>query len=599
MKLVELTLARYRQFIDQRLLIDPNVTTIVGRNDTGKTGLLSHFFDQSVYEGVIAGGDRPLVPGYQGASTAFSMVWHITADDFDSIQFPEEFGTRGAKNLEILFQDQAGPVKHWNYRLDGTPIEAYEGPDERGAPSRKKSFRLRKILPTPLYLGPLRRLVEPHFQMQAYDSPGVVESERERLSFEHRRLSPESILLRVAGVLAFTRNRLESSEPWNGSMRTPPSASQQDLEQKLHQLAERITEKLQTFWRDPSGLIFDIRIVAAGAATYSIIWNVRDGAGLTYHGTGLMWFVSFIVDWLFIEEFPGPLLLLLDEPAGPLHPSAQRVVAKILSSLSSRHQLIYGTHSPFMIDWNFPQRIRLFTRDHDSKRAHIDNKPYAPRLGMPQSVWDPLREAIGVTVGDIVVLGERNILVEGVTEQILLANASAFFETLNKPHIDLAATSIIPYSDSTALKYVIAKARSRQTHAIVLGDSDDHGRSVEHLCTREGVSYLAVGTFSDRTDGDRSIEDVIGTVDYVSAVNEFYRTFDWFVPINVDQVHSEIGNRSLGKYLKDLFAERFERSLDKIGVAIYIAQGMSNLAPDALARLQALVDQLCRSAAAV
>jgi hypothetical protein len=51
--------------------------------------------------------------------------------------------------------------------------------------------------------------------------------------------------------------------------------------------------------------------------------------------------------------------------------------------------------------------------------------------------------------------------------------------------------------------------------------------------------------------------------------------------------------------LKDLFAERFERSFDKIGVAIHIAQGMSNLAPDALARLHALVDQLCRSAAAI
>ena len=432
--------------------------------------------------------------------------------------------------------------------------------------------------------------------MQAYDSPGVVESERERLSFEHRRLSPESILLRVAGILAFTRNRLESNEPGNGSMRRPSSESQQDLEQKLHRLAERITEKLQTFWKDPSGLIFDIRIVAASAGTYSVIWNVRDGAGLTYHGTGLMWFVSFIVDWLFIEDFPGPLLLLLDEPAGPLHPSAQRLVAKILSSISSRHQLIYSTHSPFMIDWNFPQRIRLFTRDHDSKRSHIDNKPYAPGLGMPQSVWDPLREAIGVTVGDIVILGDRNILVEGVTEQILSANASAFFDTLDKPHIDLAVTSIIPYSDSPALKYVIAKARSRRAHTIVLADSDDQGRSVEHLCTRESVSYLAVGTFSDRTDGDKSIEDVIGTAAYVSAVNEFYKTFDWFVPINVDQVHHDIGRRSLGKHLKVLFDERFERSLDKIGVAIQIAQGMSKLPPDALARLQALVDQLCRTA---
>ena len=123
--------------------------------------------------------------------------------------------------------------------------------------------------------------------MQPYDSPGVIDSERERLSFEYRRLSPESILLRVADILAFTRNRLDSNEPWNGPMWRRSSSSQQDLEQKLHRLAARITEKLQTFWTDPPGLIFDIRIIAASVGAYSVIWSVRDGAGLTYHGTGV------------------------------------------------------------------------------------------------------------------------------------------------------------------------------------------------------------------------------------------------------------------------------------------------------------------------
>jgi recombinational DNA repair ATPase RecF len=52
MRLGELRLTRYRQFIDEKLILDPYVTAIVGRNDTGKTGLLDHFFDQCVYEGV-------------------------------------------------------------------------------------------------------------------------------------------------------------------------------------------------------------------------------------------------------------------------------------------------------------------------------------------------------------------------------------------------------------------------------------------------------------------------------------------------------------------------------------------------------------------
>jgi len=61
---------------------------------------------------------------------------------------------------------------------------------------------------------------------------------------------------------------------------------------------------------------------------------------------------------------------------------------------------------------------------------------------------------------------------------------------------------------------------------------------------------------------------VIGTAAYVSSVNQVYKKFNWFVPINVEQVHQEIGTRSLGKYLADFFKARFERSLDKIGVAM-------------------------------
>jgi hypothetical protein len=205
-------------------------------------------------------------------------------------------------------------------------------------------------------------------------------------------------------------------------------------------------------------------------------------------------------------------------------------------------------------------------------------------------VWDPLRETIGVTVGDIAVLGDRNILVEGVTEQILLANASSFFETLGRQHIDLAVTSIIPYSDSTALKYVISKVRSRGAHAIVLADTDDQGLSAERLCPRESVNCLTTGRFSDRTDGDGSIEDVVGIAAYVSAVNDLCQTFDWFVPIKIDQVHREIGTSSLGRYLSDFFKARFERSLDKIGVAVHIAQDVSKLPSDVLSSLQALVE---------
>ena len=47
------------------LVLDPYVTVIVGRKRTpGKTGLLDHFFDQCVYEGVISSAYSSSVLAY-------------------------------------------------------------------------------------------------------------------------------------------------------------------------------------------------------------------------------------------------------------------------------------------------------------------------------------------------------------------------------------------------------------------------------------------------------------------------------------------------------------------------------------------------------
>jgi AAA ATPase domain len=340
---------------------------------------------------------------------------------------------------------------------------------------------------------------------------------------------------------------------------------------------------------DLADLTFKARLAEGPAGTYAVMWTVQDTAGLSYHGTGLLWFITFLVEWLFVEDYPGPLLLLFDEPATPLHPSAQRVAAKLLASISLRHQVIYSTHSPFMIDWNFPQRIRLFGRDHETKRTHIENKPYRPLEGI-QHIWDPLRESIGVTLGDVGILGQANVLVEGVTDQILLANASEMFGSTGKPHFDLARTSIIPYGDSSALGHLIAVARGRGARVVVLTGADEQGARAQRFCHRENVVGITVGDFAERTEGDRSIEDVIGIAAYVGAVNDLYAEFDWFAPIDPDRVQEELVGKSLGKYFQVLFDERFQHGFDKIAVSISIARRLAELPEAVLLRFQSLID---------
>ena len=584
-------LTRYRQFINEHLTVDPQVTVVVGRNDTGKTGLLDHFFHQCVYENVIAGGDRPQVPGYAMSLAAFSMVWDILPEDYDQISFPENFGPRGHHVLELSFQDLNAPGKYWIYRLDGRECEAYEGTTPEGMPIRKEGFRLRHILPTPHYVSVGGSLLQ-QFEMRPYDLPvGPAVLERQQLSFEHRRLTAEAIFLRIAGIRAQTRSLMGLEKPWQAHLGSPSALSPAEINARLQTLSERLTSKLRDWWSDPPGLSFKARLAEGPAGSYAAMWTVQDTAGLTYHGTGLLWFITFLVEWLFVEDYPGPLLLLFDEPATPLHPSAQRVAARLLASISPRHQVIYSTHSPFMIDWNFPQRIRLFTRDHESKRTQIENKPYHPREGI-QHIWDPLRESIGVTLGDVGILGQANVLVEGVSDQVLLANASDAFASRGKPHFDLATTSILPFGDASALGHLIAVARSRAVRVVVLTDADEQGAKARRLCEREAVVCISVGDFAERADGDRSVEDVLGTAVYVAAVNDLYRRFHWFAPIDDGRVQEELAGRSLGRYFQALFEERFQHRFDKIAVAISIAQMLAKLPDDVLLRFQSLIERI-------
>ncbi len=311
-------------------------------------------------------------------------------------------------------------------------------------------------------------------------------------------------------------------------------------------------------------------------------------------GDGIRWFVCFLIDLLWLELQTEQLILLIDEPATPLHPGAQRIVAKMIGDVSHIYQVVYSTHSPFMIDWNFPQRVRLLVRDHESRRTHINNKPYAANSG--ERIWDPLRQATGVTVGDIAVVSEKNIFIEGISDQILLANYARILRITGRANLDLATVALLPYSDRMGLEAIDHQARRLAGKRVVLVDDDEQGAECEKYCKKRSLPCLTVRAFVDRIGiGKSSIEDVVGLPDYLVAVNSFYADFDWFKPITVADV-AENGSFGVVPLLNLLFTQRWDRKLDKVGVAIELSsriEDASEVSAERFRRLiQALLDTL-------
>src|SRR5262249_33939970 len=72
---------------------------------------------------------------------------------------------------------------------------------------------------------------------------------------------------------------------------------------------------------------------------------------------GFIWFFSFLVSFSQVKKAQPDAVILLDEPALNLHGKAQSDLLRYIEEkLMPDHQVIYSTHSPFMVpadrlDW--------------------------------------------------------------------------------------------------------------------------------------------------------------------------------------------------------------------------------------------------------
>jgi hypothetical protein len=598
-KLRQLVLRRYRQFVGETLNIDPSVTVIVGRNDTGKTGLLGHYFDHYLVPRTLFGTDAPLsLPKEEATAVAFSHRWDVAPDDAGRYPLVDAFGRPDVRRIDVAFDGNRSRGEQWTFCADGVPAVVHGELGESGWPIARTVFLEGRLFPQPHFISiGDRRLIPQHFEARFYEL-SANETEVVRI----RDLIPlEALLLRLAGLRAYTRPQRGkgTEEPWETSTHpSTPVFAPGEVDTRLRKLAQRITDILREWWDEPSDLTFHLRLVTDNDASYRrnshlIEWSITDGGRTPRYGAGLSWFIAFIVELLYLEEQTEPQLLLLDEPAAPLHPGMQKRAVRLINSLAKRHQTIYSTHSPFLIDWSFPQRLRLFEHDYRGKRTRINNRPHADPEGA--GIWDPLRRSVGVSLGDVTGLSSGNVLVEGVTEQILLANAAEFFASKGRVHLDLAKVSIVPYGKEPALQWLLSMIQARRYKAVVLADSDEQGKKVVTACRKASIPFIEIREYASEYAAEcASIEDVVGTDAYVGYVNEFYGRFEWFRPFDPAEIRRALSESSpsltLGKFLEDEFTRRFrDRDFGKVAVVTEIANRIAGLPADTLDRIERLL----------
>ncbi|WP_455542708.1 ATP-dependent nuclease, partial [Intestinibacter sp.] len=135
---------------------------------------------------------------------------------------------------------------------------------------------------------------------------------------------------------------------------------------------------------------------------------------------GLKWFFNLFIDLLYENLEHKTIIYLLDEPGVYLHVNAQRELLTLLKNLCSKEgQVVYTTHSPYMIDTENIINVRAIEKDENGI-THIFNNAYDNKFNSSskRETLTPLLKAIGADVKYN--LGPRldklNIVTEGITD---------------------------------------------------------------------------------------------------------------------------------------------------------------------------------------
>lgn len=244
----------------------------------------------------------------------------------------------------------------------------------------------------------------------------------------------------------------------------------ESLKAKIEGVSISLTDQIMEFWKQNEDLEVEVDIKADpddkppynnGPNIYLRIKNKRHRGVSTpfeQRSRGFIWFFSFLVwfdsvqNQIDVTGKTGPrnLVLLLDEPGLALHAKAQEDFLRYIDELADKHQVIYTTHSPFMVHSDRLQQVRV-VEDKTSIGTVISTNVSASD---PRTVF-PLQAALGWTIAQNLFISKRNLLVEGPSELIYLKAVSSILEGLGREHLADTIT-IVPVGGLDKLVTFIA-----------------------------------------------------------------------------------------------------------------------------------------------
>lgn len=524
MKLVKLSIQRYRSIIETEKFTLSDFTVLVGPNNEGKSNILQALVtSMNALAGVTTG--RRLGPARRRYREARSSGVYDWERDFPrSLQESHPDGT-----------------SIFNLDFELTPEEIREFEAAVGS-------RLNGILPIGLAFGPQQYTFSVRKQRHAR-ALSAKRAEIERFIAEHVRLqyipatrTSHAALEVVQDMVSREFREVEASEPYSEALRTirelqrPVLDKLQDaLCSSMQQILPAVRSVHLNVQEDPFRMGRTVEI------------HVDDGTStdLEFKGDGMQSLAALSLIRHYSEEGARgrELILAVEEPEAHLHPGAVHELAAVLRATAEKQQIVISTHSPLLVN-RFDVGSNLIVQQTRARAA--------------RSVRE-LREALGVRTSDNLEHADVILIVEGPEDCVSLGPILASRSNRIRTAIAEGTLAVSPLFGGAKLPYVLRQLRDSMCRAITFLDGDEEGRRAAERARAEGLLDSSDEFFAAYPgSSEAELEDTFATDVYADVLS---------ASLGVDMGAFHAIPRAQGKWshrLRLLFANQGKRWGDDV-----------------------------------
>jgi predicted ATPase len=308
---------------------------------------------------------------------------------------------------------------------------------------------------------------------------------------------------------------------------------------KLQGASNNITDQMLEYWTQNPDLEVRVDVSAGktgdkppfneGTIGRARIYNHlhRVDTPFSERSAGFVWFFSFLVKFAQVQKDGKPVVLLLDEPGLTLHGKAQADLLRYFDEkLAPHHQIIYSTHSPFMVAPDKLLSARVVEDQVETKsprRLSNGTKVREDVLSNDPDTLFPLQGALGYEITQSLFIGKHTLLVEGASDILYLQALSEALRSRKGMGLDPQWTMCPTGGIGNVRAFVSLFGGNKLDIAVLADQTKKDAKKLEELRKSEILRMGRVFTISDFAGKEESdIEDLFEPEVFVNIVNTAY-----------------------------------------------------------------------------